>query len=51
MSSSKILLLSDDLDTAQIWSYILAQKGVTTTILSPSDEDHAERRLDRNTLY
>jgi two-component system, OmpR family, response regulator MtrA len=44
MISAKALIISGDLEAAQIWSYILGQRGITTAILSPLDEDSTARR-------
>jgi two-component system, OmpR family, response regulator RegX3 len=44
MVSGKILLISDDLETAQIWSYILNQKGIDSSLVTPSEDDSTERR-------
>jgi two-component system response regulator RegX3 len=40
----KILLISDDVETAQIWSYVLSQKGIDSSLVTPTDEDSTERR-------
>jgi DNA-binding response OmpR family regulator len=45
MISTKVLLISDDFETAKVWSFVLGQKGITAAITSPSDEDSTEHRL------
>lgn len=43
---AKILLISDDLKSAQIWSYALRQSGMETILMMASDKDDTERRTD-----
>lgn len=44
--SSKILMISDDFETAQVWLYILNQRGIGTVLITPSDDDTTERRSE-----
>lgn len=44
MSAGKILLISDDAEAAQIWSDVLSQKGIDSSLATPTDEDSTERR-------
>jgi two-component system, OmpR family, response regulator RegX3 len=44
MVAGKVLLISDDLETAQIWGYILSQKGIDSSSVTPSEDDSTERR-------
>jgi two-component system, OmpR family, response regulator MtrA len=44
MNPSKTLMISDELEAAQIWCYILKQKGIETSLVTPSDDDTTERR-------
>jgi DNA-binding response OmpR family regulator len=45
MISANVLLISDDLELGQVRSLMLKQRGLSTTIVTPSDEDSTERRL------
>jgi DNA-binding response OmpR family regulator len=42
--SAKTLIISDDTETAQIWSYILSQKGIEASLVTSSDNDSTGRR-------
>jgi DNA-binding response OmpR family regulator len=44
MIPTKVLLISDDLAAAQVWSYILLQKGVDTSVMTSPDDDSTEPR-------
>jgi DNA-binding response OmpR family regulator len=41
---AKALLISDDLETAQVWRYILNQKGIEAILMNSADDDSTERR-------
>ncbi len=43
--AAQALIISDDLETAQVWEFILGQKGIVASIAPASDEDTTERRL------
>jgi DNA-binding response OmpR family regulator len=42
--SAKALIISDDTETAQIWSYILSQKGIEAALITSADSDSTGRR-------
>lgn len=44
MVPAKVLLISDNLDVAQVWSYILTQKGIETSLVTSPEDDTTERR-------
>jgi DNA-binding response OmpR family regulator len=46
MIAAKVLIISDDAEMAQIWSYILIQKGVETSLITSPEDDSTERRPD-----
>lgn len=46
MALSKILLVSDDVETAYIWIYTLTQQRIETTLLAPSEKADTEARYD-----
>jgi DNA-binding response OmpR family regulator len=41
---AKALIISDDTETAQIWNYILSQKGIETSMMTSADSDSTGRR-------
>lgn len=41
---AKVLLIGDDPETAQVWSYILNQRGIETNLIASPDNDSTERR-------
>jgi DNA-binding response OmpR family regulator len=42
--SAKALIISDDVETAQIWSYILGQKGIDVSLMTSADSDSTGKR-------
>jgi DNA-binding response OmpR family regulator len=42
--SAKALIISDDTETAQIWGYILGQKGIEASLMTSADNDSTGRR-------
>ena len=42
MIPAKVLLMSDDIETGQIWSYTLQQHGMETTLITLLDKDVVE---------
>jgi two-component system response regulator RegX3 len=43
---AKVLLISDEPESAEVWGYILDHKGFETSLVTSNEEDSTERRPD-----